>query len=175
MRLTARFLTASIFLSAAATTAAYATVRCVKPGTPSGTGCWANGTVFTDLQPALAASGSGDELWVAAGTYKPTADTDRTKSFLMKNGVGIYGGFAGTETMRSQRDPSANVTVLSGDIGSVGIAGDNSFHVVTTDSSVTSTGVLDGFTITAGQADGGGNNTTAAACGSTAGAHRSHG
>ena len=33
MRLTARFLTASIFLSAAATTAAYATVRCVKPGT----------------------------------------------------------------------------------------------------------------------------------------------
>ena len=58
MRLTARFLTASLFLSAAATTAAYATVRCVKPG-PSGTGCWANGTVFTDLQPALAASGYG--------------------------------------------------------------------------------------------------------------------
>ena len=36
----------------------------------------------------------------------------------MKNGVGIYGGFLGTETLRSQRNPASNVTVLSGDIGS---------------------------------------------------------
>jgi hypothetical protein len=153
MRVTARFLTASILLSAAATTAAYATVRCVKPA-PNGTGCWASGTAYTDLQPALAASTSGDEIWVAAATYLATSTTDRTVSFAMKNGVGIYGGFVGTETQRSQRDPAVNVTILSGDIGTPGSSADNSYHVVTTDSSVTSSGVLDGFTITAGQADG---------------------
>jgi Immunoglobulin I-set domain/Right handed beta helix region/S-layer homology domain len=150
MRL-ARYLTASLLLCIAATTAAFATVRCVKP-VPSGSGCWA--TAFTDLQPALAASNSGDEIWVATGTYKPTSGTDRTVSFAMKNGVGVYGGFAGTETMRSQRNPVANVTILSGDIGTVGSASDNSYHVVTTDSTVTSSAVLDGFTISAGQADG---------------------
>ncbi len=156
MRLTARFLTASLFLSLAATTAAFATVRCVKPS-PAGSGCWAPGTAYTDLQTALAAATSGDEIWVAAGTYRPDP-SDRTKSFLMKNGVGIYGGFAGGETMRSQRDPSVNVTTLSGDIGTVGFAGDNSYHVVMTDSTVTSSGALDGFTITGGQADGGSSN-----------------
>jgi hypothetical protein len=50
-----------------------------------------------------------------AGTYKHTATADRTISFALKNGVGVYGGFAGTETMRSQRNPATNVTILSGD------------------------------------------------------------
>ena len=111
---------------------------------------WAN--AFTSLQSALAAAVSGDEIWVAAGTYKPT-DT-RSASFLLKDAVGIYGGFAGTETLRSQRDPSVNVTILSGDIGTVGSNADNSYHVVTADSTVTSTAVLDGFTVTGGNANG---------------------
>ena len=113
---------------------------------------WAN--AYTDLQAALAAAVASDEIWVAAGTYKPTATTDRTISFALKNGVGIYGGFAGTETMRSQRNPAANVTTLSGDIGTVGVATDNSYHVVTSDGTVTATGILDGFTVTGGRADG---------------------
>ena len=151
MRLAARLLTASFLLCLAATTAASATVLCVKP-VPSGSGCWA--TAFTDLQPALAAANATDEIWVAAGTYKPTSGSDRTISFAMKNGVAVYGGFAGTETTRGQREPAVNIVILSGDIGTPGTASDNSFHVVTSDGTVTSSGILDGFTITAGQADG---------------------
>jgi hypothetical protein len=114
---------------------------------------WTN--AYTTLPPALTSATSGDEIWVAAGTYKPTATSDRTISLALKNGVGVYGGFDGTETMRSQRDPAANVTILSGDIGTPGVSNDNSYHVVTADATVTATGVLDGFTVTSGQADGG--------------------
>ncbi len=109
---------------------------------------------YTSLQPALAAAGSGDEIWVVAGTYRPTSTTTRGISFALKNGVGVYGGFLGTETSRSQRDPAANVTILSGDIGVAGNSSDNSYHVVTADSTVTASGVLDGFTITGGNANG---------------------
>ncbi|HEY3171517.1 MAG TPA: hypothetical protein VGK86_02980 [Thermoanaerobaculia bacterium] len=119
-------------------------MRSTASGANDGTS-WAN--AYTSLQSALAAAVSGDEIWVAAGTYKPTATADRTISLALKNGVGVYGGFAGTETMRSQRNPAVNITILSGDIGTVGVTTDNSYHVVTSDSTVTSTGILDGFTV----------------------------
>jgi hypothetical protein len=131
-------------------------VRAAASGANDGTS-WTD--AFTDLQAALAAAVASDEIWVAAGTYRPTATTDRIASFALKNGVGIYGGFAGTETMRSQRNTAANVTILSGDLGTVGDATDNSYHVVTSDGTVTATGILDGFTITAGRADGPGDPT----------------
>jgi hypothetical protein len=108
---------------------------------------------YTDLQSALAAAFSGDEIWVAAGTYKPTAGTDRTISFTLKNGVAMYGGFAGTEASRTQRDYETNVTVLSGDIGVVGENSDNSYHVMV-GSNTNEYAKLDGFTVTAGNADG---------------------
>jgi predicted outer membrane repeat protein len=113
---------------------------------------WAN--AYTSLPSALTAANSGDEIWVASGTYRPTTTTNRGVSFALKNGVGIYGGFLGTETSRSQRDPAANVTILSGDIGTPGSSSDNSYHVVTADSTVTASAVLDGSTITGGNADG---------------------
>ena len=71
----------------------------------------------TDLQDALAAAGSGDEVWVAEGTYYPTSTSTRTFSFHLETGVAVYGGFDGTETQLSQRDWETNVTVLSGAIG----------------------------------------------------------
>lgn len=127
-------------------------VKAGAAGANNGTS-WAD--AYTNLQTALAAAVSGDEIWVAAGTYKPTATTDRTISFVLEDGVGIYGGFAGTETALSQRNPAANVTILSGDIGTAAVATDNSYHVVTSDGTVTASGILDGFTITGGRADGG--------------------
>ncbi|RMH20313.1 MAG: hypothetical protein D6698_04430, partial [Gammaproteobacteria bacterium] len=94
-------------------------------------------------------------IWVAAGTYKPTSGTDRSVSFVMKNNLAIYGGFNGTETMLSQRDWVANVTVLSGDIGTQGDDSDNSLHIIFNDNNgLNSSALLDGFTITKGKANG---------------------
>ena len=99
---------------------------------------------FTDLQLAIdAATQSGDEIWVAAGTYKP--GTNREDSFILKDGVTIYGGFAGTETTLEQKDSKTNVTILSGDIGTENNKLDNSYTVVKLSSGTAAT--LDGFTI----------------------------
>jgi len=123
----------------------------VKP-VAMGTGncsSWANAC---ELQIALGAAIPDDEIWVQAGTYKPTAGAVRTATFALKSGVAIYGGFAGTETSRAQRNWVTNVTTLSGDIGVAGNNSDNSYHVVT-GSSVDGTAILDGFTITLGNAN----------------------
>ncbi|KAA0252280.1 MAG: hypothetical protein EDM79_21515, partial [Chloroflexi bacterium] len=116
-----------------------------------------------DLQQALSAATSGDQIWVMSGVHKPTNTTDRTISFSLESGVEIYGGFAGTETSLNQRDPNVNITVLSGDIDgndtvdgngvTTTISGSNSYHVVTA-SSVGATAILDGFIITGGRANG---------------------
>jgi hypothetical protein len=111
---------------------------------------WTNG--FSDLQLALAAASSGDEIWVATGVYKPTSGTDRSVSFVLKNGVAVYGGFAGTEILRDQRDLVLNPTILSGDIGVVNDSSDNSYHVVV-GSNTDNTTVLDNFLITGGNAN----------------------
>ena len=62
-----------------------------------------------------------------------------------------------TETQRSGRDVDANATILSGDIGTQGDKGDNSYHVVYANN-VNNTAVLDGFTVTGGNANGGWSN-----------------
>ncbi len=143
-----------------------------------------NGASWTDaltnLQSALAIAITGDEIWVAKGTYKPTADalgntapTDpRTKTFVMKDGVKIYGSFAGTEANLSERTlavMAANPAILSGDFNgddevsgsgsTLSITGnaENSIHVIdnnyTSGNPLTATAVLDGFVITGGNAN----------------------
>jgi len=118
---------------------------------------------------AILSAGSGDEIWVKAGVYRPSTANVTTASFVLKNGVAVYGGFAGTETSSADRNLSANVTVLTGDlanddthdangvtVNAANIIGDNSLCVVV-GNGVTAATVLDGFTITAGKnATGGG-------------------
>jgi subtilisin family serine protease/subtilisin-like proprotein convertase family protein len=112
---------------------------------------------FTDLQDALSSTCPGiTEIWVAAGTYYPTSGTDRNISFVMKNGVAIYGGFEGTEDPLTfdlaSRDFVANETILSGDIGTLGNNSDNSYTVVT-GSGTDATAAIDGFTISGGNSN----------------------
>lgn len=72
---------------------------------------------YTDLQDALGVALSGDQVWVAQGTYKPSGPAgDVLATYQLLSGVGLYGGFAGGETELDQRDPDVNVTVLSGDL-----------------------------------------------------------
>lgn len=112
-------------------------------------------TAFNNLQSAIAAAATNvdpeDEIWVrgsASGiTYKP--GTSRGSTFQLQNRVKIYGGFAGTETDLFQRDPFANVTILSGDIGDANDPDDNCYHVVKATGKLEfPLTVLDGFTIT---------------------------
>ena len=127
-------------------------------------------TVQAGLDLAAAAVSGGSfsacEVWVAQGTYIPTVPSDssdpRTATISLVSGVTLYGGFAGTEFVRSERDIAMNPTVLSGDIsldagvnpsdGGVYVddTSDNAYNVVTGADDAT----IDGFTITAGNADG---------------------
>ncbi len=122
----------------------------VKVGSTGNGDSWER--ALGDLTLALAKARSGDEIWVAAGTYTPTRNDDRQAAFVIPDGVGVYGGFAGTETNRFQRDWQLNKTFLSGEIGSPNL-GDNCYNVVIT-RGVSSATVVDGFIITGGSAGG---------------------
>lgn len=123
-------------------------VNAIATGANNGSN-WQN--AFTDLQTALATADFGDQIWTATGTYYPTADGDRNISFVLPVGVSLFGGFDGTENNLTQRNIQTNLTVLSGDINTSGIQTDNSYHVVTIYGGDSLT-VLDGFTITKGEA-----------------------
>lgn len=121
--------------------------------TPTGSGdcsSWANAC---NLTTALNSASSGDEIWVATGTYKPGAANMRSATFTLKNGVAIYGGFAGTENQRSARDWKANPTILSGDLDGDGTRSNQDAYTVVTCNGADASMVLDGFTITGGNAN----------------------
>ncbi|MFO8231290.1 MAG: LamG-like jellyroll fold domain-containing protein [Longimonas sp.] len=146
-----------------------------------------NGSSWDDAYPKLATAlrlaTANDMIVVAEGRYLPTDDaTDPDATFEIdgaKNGLAVYGGWAGTESfegpddVESQldtRDIDANPVVLSGDIDdndtttdgvtetASDISGTNSHTVLhldgATSSPITDATVLDGLVITGGQANG---------------------
>ena len=127
-------------------------------GNKNGRG-WEN--AFKGLQAALNVANTGDEIRIAQGTYYPTKEStpgnSRTATFQMKNGVAIYGGFAGisnSETVAS-RDWETNETILSGDLGTKDDTADNAYHVFyhPVGTNLNNTAVLDGVNIVGGNAN----------------------
>lgn len=62
---------------------------------------------------AIAAAAEGDEIWVKAGTYAEHIQ-NRIADESPVN-VALYGGFAGNESTRAERDWKTNATVLDGE------------------------------------------------------------
>ena len=136
-------------------------------GTPDGSS-WAN--AYLSLQDALAAVAEGATILVAEGTYTPDqgggqTPGDRYATFQLISGVAIYGGFPSGGCPWEDRDPIAYETILSGDLNADDVQvlvtellseptrGENSYHVVT-GNHTDATAIIEGFTITAGNANG---------------------
>ncbi|PSL29060.1 gliding motility-associated C-terminal domain-containing protein [Chitinophaga ginsengisoli] len=134
----------------------YVNINNPTPGTGTS---WA--TAYNDLNAAIAAAPAYSEIWVAQGTYKPTTGTDRTIAFTLPIYMTVYGGFNGTEVNRTDRNPVAYPTILSGDIGVPGDLSDNSYNVVRATPSAVNGTIVDGFTIRDGNANQGYPGSTA--------------
>ena len=144
----------------------------VDPNAPS----WGDGqsweTAYIFLQDALEAAEYGDVIHVSQGIYYPDegdniTDNYRDETFQLKSGVTVMGGFAGVdEDNPDERDIKKYKSILSGDLkqndGPITnprtmptdpSRADNCLHVVT-GSGMNNTAIIDGFTITAGNAHG---------------------
>lgn len=89
------------------------------------------GSAYTSLEMALDSNTvTGAEIWIAEGTYTPSFNLSY---FHIRHGEKLYGGFNGTETNISQRDPSIYETRLSGDINgndASGVYTDNARRII---------------------------------------------
>jgi len=139
---------------------------------------WAN--AYTDLQSALDVATGTDQIWIAEGTYTPSAQLDagdaRTATFLItgnQDGIEIYGGFESGDAF-DDRSPTDHPVVFSGDLnGDDGPDTDgdgipdsgrdeNAYHVVVFNggaavgaevtANVTHATLLDGIIVTGGNA-----------------------
>lgn len=112
-------------------------------------GCSSWNDACPDLKTALGLADFGDQIWVAAGTYHPDSELpSRRDTFQLVSGVRLYGGFAGSESSLAERAGLFDQTVLSGDLGTLHV-----YNLVTAVGLASGT-ILDGFTITGGQAKG---------------------
>lgn len=104
----------------------------VRPNGGDGASGTSWAAALRTIQAAVNRAADAD-VWVAKGTYPEHVALGRH--------VNLYGGFAGTETDRSRRDPAANLTVIDG----ASAPGDT----LSAPASAYG-GVVDGFTVRAG-------------------------
>jgi parallel beta-helix repeat protein len=131
-RFSGRFVPAALVMLAAGSVEGQTVIHVDDDARPGGDGAsWA--TAYDSLSNALRVAQAGDQIWVAAGRY--------VGNFTLALGVGLYGGFAGTESELGQRDWVANPTILDGDYDG---------SVVTAPAGATATTRIDGFVITNG-------------------------
>jgi len=116
---------------------------------------WAN--AYPDLQDGLNAATDCNQVWVKAATYVPTHENPftsafgpRDRSFAFNDFIGVFGGFDGTENNRADRKSALNITTLNGNFNSSEPISDNSWHTVWVEGTG---GMIDGFSITRGNAD----------------------
>ena len=173
--------TAALFVPTAAQAQIY--VDAGATGANNGSS-WAN--AYTSLQSALDVGTGTDQIWIAEGTYTPSALLDasdaRTATFLItgdQDGLEIYGGFESGDAF-PDRSPTDHPVVFSGDLNGddgpdtdgdgIPDSGrdDNAYHVLVfdggggifgvdeigsdVDASVTPATVLDGISVTGGNA-----------------------
>ena len=82
-------LTATLFVVQAGMAQTVIDVDADATGANNGTS-WTD--AYTNLQAALTAAIAGNQIWVAAGAYRPAVPGGlRTASFQLKNGVALYG------------------------------------------------------------------------------------
>lgn len=104
-------------------------IRYVKQGATGDGSSWNNAS--GDLQKMIDELADNNqqgllgEVWVAAGTYSPIGWLDPSKSytaaFRMRDGISVYGGFAGNEQTKEEREKDGdlpwqykNKTILKG-------------------------------------------------------------
>lgn len=150
-------------------------IRYVKTGGTGNGSSWA--AASNDIQAMINASSTGDEIKVAAGTYKPNrtaesptvvyagtdATTKRKRTFLLKNGVKLTGGYpANASTTTEVSKPIDNKTILSGDFNGddtftsgvvLGGNSENAYNVVMIAGNANEVYTLKGFHITGGNAN----------------------
>lgn len=93
---------------------------------------WA--TAYNSIQTAIDNAASEDQIWVKQGTY--------AEVIVINKDIAVYGGFNGTETAIGQQNWRQNPTII--DVSSVTVPN----HAVLCQNDA----LLDGFTITGGQA-----------------------
>jgi 3',5'-cyclic AMP phosphodiesterase CpdA len=104
---------------------------------------------YRSLADALTAMDSTmdiQEIWVAEGTYKATASSDRSATHSIAQAIRIYGGFSGVEALLSERNPEMNQTIITGEIGDTAVLMDNTYHLFTV-SGIEDTVIIDGLII----------------------------
>lgn len=114
-------------------------VRVSQAGDDSDGSTWAKAKRTVTGGIATAAT-TGGEIWVAQGTYQ---ERIQPRAF-----VGLYGGFSGSETNRTQRNPAALSTILDGGGTAPVVYFRNAGYRLS---------VLDGFIVQSGGAYTGGN------------------